>query len=209
VSLLVSNPQLIIARKTLPAEDLKGLIAWLRANPDKALQAATGQGSSGHVSGIFFQKATGARYQFVFYRSNPQQLQDLISGRIDLMFDFPASALPHVRAGSVKAYAVTDKARLTGAPEIPTVDEAGLPGFYLAGWHALFVPKGTPKAAIATLNAAVVHALDDAAVRKKLLELGQEFYPRDQLTPEALSAYQKAEIEKWWPIIRAAGIKVE
>ena len=209
VSLLVSNPLLIVSKESLPANDLKELIAWLKANPDKALQGATGQGSSGHVAGTFFQKATSTRYQFVFYRSNPQQVQDLIAGRLDLMFDFPASALPHIRAGSIKVYAVADKARLTGAPEIPTADEAGLPDFHLTGWHALFVPKGTPKTAVKTLNSAVVDALADPNVRNRLVELGQEFYPRDQLGPEALAAYHKAEIEKWWPIIKEAGIKVE
>jgi tripartite-type tricarboxylate transporter receptor subunit TctC len=209
VSLLVSNPLLVLAKKEFPANDLRELIAWLKANPDKALQATSGQGSSGHVAGLFFQKATGTRYQFVFYRSNPQQLQDLISGQIDLMFDFPASALPHIHAGSIKVYAVADKTRLTGAAEIPTVDEAGLPGFHLIGWHGLFVPKGTPQSEVMTLNAAVVDALDDPDVRRKLVDLGQEFFPRDQLTPEALASFQKAEIERWWPIIRGAGIKVE
>jgi tripartite-type tricarboxylate transporter receptor subunit TctC len=169
VSLLVSNPLLIISKNSLPANDLKELIVWLKANPDKALQGATGQGSSGHVAGAFFQEATGTRYQFVFYRSNPQQVQDLIAGRLDLMFDFPASALPHIRAGSIKVYAVTDKSRLTGAPEIPTVDEVGLPDFHLTGWHALFVPKRTPKATIKTLNSAVVDALDDPVVRQRLI----------------------------------------
>src|SRR5258708_1213022 len=122
LSLLASNPLVIVSKKSLPANDLKELIAWLKANPDKALQGATGQGSSGHVAGAFFQKATGTRYQFVFYRSNPQQVQDLITGQLDLMFDFPASALPQIRAGSIKVYAVADKNRLAGAPDIPTVD---------------------------------------------------------------------------------------
>jgi tripartite-type tricarboxylate transporter receptor subunit TctC len=209
VSLLVSNPELLIAKKTLPADDLRGLIDWLKLNPDSALQGATGQGSTGHLSGIFFQKATGTSYRFAFYRSNPQQLQDLISGTIDLMFDFPASALPHLRAGSIKAYAVADKTRLAAAPEIPTVDEAGLPDLHFVGWHALFVPKGTPTEVIRTLNSAVVEALADPTVRARLQELGQEVFPRDQQTPEALAAYQKAEIGKWWPIIKGAGIKVE
>jgi tripartite-type tricarboxylate transporter receptor subunit TctC len=209
VSLVASNPLLIVSKKDLPANNLKELIAWLRANPDKALQGATGQGSSGHVAGVLFQKATGTRYQFVFYRSNAQQVQDLITGRLDLMFDFPASALPHIRAGSIKAYAVADKAPLTGVPEIPTVDVAGLPDFHLTGWHALFVPKGTPNTTVQALNSAVVEALGDPKVRKRLADLGQEFYPNDQLGPEALAAYHKAEIEKWWPIVKEAGIKVE
>jgi tripartite-type tricarboxylate transporter receptor subunit TctC len=209
VALLVSNPQLIVSKKSVPANNLKELIAWLRASPDRALQATSGQGSSGHITGIFFQKATGTRYQFVCYRSNPQQLQDLISGQVDLMFDFPASALPHIRAGAIKVYAVTDKVRLAGAPDIPTVDEAGLPDFHLLGWHALFVPRETPKAAVSRLNSAVVEALADPAVRQRLLELGQDIFPREQQTPEALAAYHKAEIEKWWPIVKAAGIKAE
>ena len=160
----------------MPADDLKGLVAWLKANPDKALQGATGQGSTGHIAGVFFQKATGTRYQFVFYRGNPQQVQDLLSGQIDLMFDLAASALPHIRAGSIKVYAVADKTRLAVAPEIPTVDEAGLPDFYLPPWHALFVPKGTPKTISKTLNAAVVDALADPNVRQRLADLGQEIF---------------------------------
>lgn len=209
ISLLISNPQLLVARKDLPATNLKELVAWLKANPGKALQAASGQGSTGHLAGLYFQKATGTQYEFVFYRDNAQQLQDLISGRIDLMFDFPASSLPYIRAGSIKVYAVTDKVRMAGAPDIPTVDEAGLPDFHFVGWHALFAPKGTPKPVIGTLNAAVVQALADPAVRKRLVDLGQEFFPADQLTPQALAAYQKAEMDKWWPIIRAAGIRLE
>jgi tripartite-type tricarboxylate transporter receptor subunit TctC len=209
ISLLISNPQLLVGRKDLPAQDLKELVAWLKANPGKALQAASGQGSTGHLAGLYFQKATGTQYEFVFYRDNAQQLQDLISGRIDLMFDFPASSLPYIRAGSIKVYAVTDKVRMAGAPDIPTVDEAGLPDFHFVGWHALFAPKGTPKPVIGTLNTAVVQALADPAVRKRLVDLGQEFFPADQLTPQALAAYQRAEMDKWWPIIRAAGIRLE
>jgi tripartite-type tricarboxylate transporter receptor subunit TctC len=207
LSLLTSNPWLVVAKKAMQANDLNGLIAWLKANPDKA-STGTG-GSNTHVTGVFFQNVTGTRFQFVPYRGSAPAMQDLMAGNIDMMFDNPITSLPQVRAGSVKAYAVTAKSRLAAAPDIPTVDEAGLPGFYISNWHALWVPKGTPKNVIAKLNAAVVDALADPTVRARLADLGQEIFPRDQQTPEALGALQKAEIEKWWPIIKAAGIKGE
>jgi tripartite-type tricarboxylate transporter receptor subunit TctC len=209
VSLIASNPQLIVARKDLPAQNLKELIAWLRANPDKASLGTTGVGGASHIAGSFFQMETGTRFQFVAYRGTPQWTQDLMSGQIDFAFDQAASALPRIRAGNIKAYAVTAKSRLTVAPDIPTVDEAGLPGFYMSPWHAFFAPKGTPQNIITKLNAAVVDALADPAVRQHFVNLGLEIPPREQQTPEALGALQKAEIEKWWPIIKAASIKAE
>jgi tripartite-type tricarboxylate transporter receptor subunit TctC len=209
VALLASNPQLIISKNDLPASDLRGLIAWLRANPDKASAGTGGVGGVSHIGGVFFQKETGTRFQFVPYRGTNLAQQDLLSGQIDLLFDQAVSALTNVRAGKIRAYAVTAKSRLASAPEIPTVDEAGLPGFYMSVWNALWVPKGTPKEVIAKLNAAAMDAIADPAVRQRLSDLGLDIPPPDQQTPEALGAFHKAEVDKWWPIIKAANIKVE
>jgi tripartite-type tricarboxylate transporter receptor subunit TctC len=203
VSLLVSNPLLIVARKTMTAKDLPELIAWLKANPGKASEGTTGPGGSSQVAGIYFQKETGTRFQLVPYRGAAPIMQDLLAGRIDLMFDFAADALPQIRFGTIKAYAVTAPSRLPAAPDIPTVDEAGLPGFYVSAWEGIWVPKGTPKDVITRLNTAIVATLADPSVRRKLAELGQEIYPREQQTPEALAALQQAEIKKWWPILKA------
>jgi tripartite-type tricarboxylate transporter receptor subunit TctC len=209
VALLASNPQLIISKNAVPANDLKGLIAWLKATPDKASAGTAGVGSISHVAGVFFQKETGTHFQFVPYRGVNLAQQDLIGGQIDLLFDQAPIALPNVRAGKIRAYAVTAKTRLDSAPEIPTVDEAGLPGLYMSVWSALWVPKGTPKEVITKLNAAAVEAMADPLVRKRLGDIGVDIPPRDQQTPEALGALHKAEVEKWWPLIKAENIKAE
>jgi tripartite-type tricarboxylate transporter receptor subunit TctC len=209
ISLWASNSWLIVAKNTMPANDLSGLIAWLKANPDRATQGTIGVGSPHHVAGAFFQKQTGTRFQFVPYRGAAPAMQDLVAGQIDMIIDSPAIVMPQVRAGTIKAYAVAAKSRLAVASNIPTVDEAGLPGFYVSSWSALWAPKGTPKDAISTLNAAVVNALADPTVRRRVADIGMEIFSRDQQTPEALRAHQKAEIEKWWPIIKAANIKGE
>jgi tripartite-type tricarboxylate transporter receptor subunit TctC len=209
VSLVAAQPMLVIAKKSLPPNDLKELIAWLKASPYTATQATAGAGGASHVAGVFFQKATGTRFQFVPYRGGGPAMQDLLAGQIDMMIDLAASSTPQVRAGAVKAYAVTAKTRSPAAPDVPTVDEAGLPGFYILSWHAIWVPKGTPKSIVAKLDAAVVDALSDPAVRKRLTDIGQDIFPREQQTPQALRAYQIAETEKWWPIIRDAHIKAE
>jgi tripartite-type tricarboxylate transporter receptor subunit TctC len=209
VALLASNAQLIISNKAIPAHDLKGLVAWLKANPEKASAGTAGPGSVSHVTGIFFQKETGTRFQFVPYRGVNLAQQDLIGGQIDLLFDQAPSALPNVRAGKVRAYAVTASTRLDAAPDIPTVDEAGLPGITMSVWSALWVPRDTPKQVLAKLNAAAMDAMADPAVRQRLQDLGLDLPPREQQTPAALGALHKAEIEKWWPIIKAASIKAD
>jgi tripartite-type tricarboxylate transporter receptor subunit TctC len=209
VAMIATNPQLIVAKKAVPAQDLQGLIAWLKANAATATQGTAGHGSASHISGVYFQNITGARFQFVPYRGAGPAMQDLVAGQVDLMIDQAANSLPQVRAGTIRAYAVTDKVRLAAAPDIPTVDEAGVPGLHIAIWHALWMPKGTPTDVIAKLNAAVVETLADAGVRQRLAQLGQEIPPREQQTPQVLFAYHQAEIEKWWPIIKAANIKGE
>ena len=209
ISLMSNAPLLIIAKKAMPANDLKELVAWLKANPDKALQGTSGMAAPSHLAGVLFQKETGTRFGFVPYRGGTAAMPDLIAGQIDMMIDPVANSLPVVRAGSIKAYAVTAKNRSAAAPDIPTVDEAGAPGVHVSNWTALFAPKATPNAVIAKLNAAVVEASADPAVRARLADFGYEIFPREQQTPEALAAFHKAEIEKWWPIIKAAGIKAE
>ncbi len=204
VALVAAQPLFIIGRKSLIPNNLGELIAWLKANPDKATQGATG---ASHVTGVFFQKASGTSYQMVPYRGSAPAMQDLLAGQIDLMIDLAASATPHVRAGTVKAFAVTAKTRLAAAPDVPTVDEAGLPGFYVASWHAIWAPKGTPNDIVTKLNAAAMVALADPLVRRRLADIGQDVYPPNLQTPEALSAYQAAEVERWWPLVKAANIK--
>jgi tripartite-type tricarboxylate transporter receptor subunit TctC len=161
------------------------------------------------VSGVYFQDAIGAKLQFIPYKGTGPAMQDLIAGRIDLIVDQMSNAMPQVRGGKIRAYAITAKTRSPAAPDIPTVDEAGLPGFHMSIWYGTWVPRGTPKEAGARLNGAVVDALADEPTRKRLADLGLEIVPREQQTREALAAHHKAEIEKWWPMIKAAGIKVE
>jgi tripartite-type tricarboxylate transporter receptor subunit TctC len=209
VALIVNTPLLIVARKSMPAKNLKEFIAWLKANPDKATAGTGGPGGASHVAGVYLQKETGTRFQFVAYRGLGPAMQDLVAGQIDMIIDLAGNSLPQVRAGTIKAFAVTDSKRLPAAPEIPTVDEAGVPGLYVSTWHAFYAPKGTPKTVVGKLNTAIVDALADSAVRRKLIDLGQEIYLREQQTPEALAAFHKAEIEKWWPMLKAAGIKAE
>jgi tripartite-type tricarboxylate transporter receptor subunit TctC len=209
VTILGTNPLLIVARKTMPANDLQELIAWMKANGEKATQGITGAGTSLHIAGLSFKKATGTTHPFVSYRGGSLAMQDLVSGQIDMMIDIAANSLPQVAGGAIKAYAVTDKKRLEIAPTIPTVDEAGLPGLHISMWYAIWGPKATPKDAVGKLNKSFAAALADANIRKRFTELAFDIAPTEQQTPEALAAYQKAEIERWWPIIKAADIRAE
>ena len=209
VVLLPSNPMVVVSRNSLPAKSLQELIAWLKTNPDKASAGTAGAGSGSHIAGVYMQNLTGLRLQFVPYRGTAPALTDLVAGQIDIIVDQASNSMQQIRSGSIRAYAITDRKRLAVAPDIPTVDEAGLPGFYMTLWNGLWVPKGTPKGAITKLNGAVVEALADPAVKKRLVDLGLEIPERDQLTPEALGAWHKAEAAKWWPIIKAANIRPE
>lgn len=204
-----SEPLLIVGKKSLPAGDLKGLIAWLKANPDKASVGIAGVGATGHLTGISFQKETGTKFQFVPYRGNGPAMQDLLAEQIDFMIEPASNFKSLVGAGSVKPYAITGKARLSSSPDIPTADEAGLTGFVASLWYGLWVPRDTPKDIIAKLNATMAQVLADPAVQKRFDELGIERTPSAQQSPEALRAFQKAEAERWWPIIKASNIKVD
>jgi len=209
VAMVASNPQLIVSKNAVPARNLKELLAWVKANQDKVSSGTGGTGTPSNVSSVYFQNASATKFVIVHYRGSAPAMQDLIAGHIDLGFEQTANVLPHVRAGKMRAYAVTSKTRSAAAPDIPTVDEAGLPGFYMSVWHGIWVPKGTPAAVVAKLNAAVKESLADPALRKRLADLGQDIPAPEQQAPEALGAHHKAEVEKWWPVIKAAGIKAE
>jgi tripartite-type tricarboxylate transporter receptor subunit TctC len=204
-----SEPLLIVGKKSLPADDLKGLIAWLKANPDKASVGIAGVGAAGHLTGISLQKETGTRFQFVPYRGNGPAMQDLLAEQIDFMIEPSSNFKALLGAGSVKPFAITGKARLPSSPNIPTADEAGLPGFFASLWYGLWVPKGTSKDIIAKLNATMSEVLADPAVKQRFEDLGIQITPINQQSPEALRAFQKQEAERWWPIMKASNIKAE
>jgi tripartite-type tricarboxylate transporter receptor subunit TctC len=207
VGLISVNPQLMVARKTLPADDLRGLVAWMKANPGKA--TFVNQNAAAQVSGILLQQLTGTQVQFIPYRGAGPAMTDLISGQVDLLVVQGAVALPQVRGGTIKAIANLSPRRSATMPDIPTSDEGGVNGLYMSGWFGFFAPKGTPKDVIAKLNGALVEALADPAVRTRFAELGLDVASREQQAPEGLAAFHKAEIEKWWPIIKSAGVKPE
>ena len=207
VAMIASNPQLIISKIAVPATNLKELIAWIGANQGKVLMGTGGVGGASHMAALYFQNQIGAKFQYVPYRGGAPALQALLGGEVDLYVTQISNVTAQIKAGKVRAYAVTAKTRQAAAPDIPTVDEAGLPGLHTSVWHGIWLPKGTPKDIVMKLNGALVETLGDPGVRGRFLELGQEIPTRDQLTPEALYAHHKAEIEKWWPMIRASGLK--
>jgi tripartite-type tricarboxylate transporter receptor subunit TctC len=209
VVLLPSNPMIVVSKNAVPAKSLTELIDWLKSRPAPATAGTAGAGSGSHIAGVYFESATGIKLQYVPYRGTGPALNDLIAGQIDVIVDQTSNSINQVRAGTIRAYAISDDKRLASAPDIPTAQEAGLKGFTMTLWSGMWVPKGTPKDIVAKLNAAAVEALGDPGVKKQMENLGLEMPPQDQLTPAALGAKQKAEIAKWWPIIKAANIKVD
>jgi tripartite-type tricarboxylate transporter receptor subunit TctC len=209
VVLLPSNPMVIVSKNAVPAKSLGELLAWLRSRPTPATAGTAGAGSGSHIAGLYFERITGIKLQYVPYRGTAPALNDLVAGQIDLIVDQTSNSINQIRAGAIRAYAVTDNKRVEQATDIPTTDEAGLTGFHMTLWSGLWVPKGTPNEIVAKLNAAAVEALNDPVVRRQLENLGLQMPSQDQLTPEALGAWQKAEIAKWWPMIKAASVKVD
>ncbi|WP_371818090.1 tripartite tricarboxylate transporter substrate binding protein BugD [Bradyrhizobium sp. CCBAU 53421] len=209
VVLLPSNPMIIVSKNAVPAKSLKELLDWLKSRPAPPTAGTAGAGSGSHIAGLYFEKVSGIKLQYVPYRGTGPALNDLVAGQIDIIVDQTSNSINQVRAGTIRAYAVTDSKRVANAPEVPTVDEAGLPGFHMTLWSGLWVPKGTPKEIVDRLNVAAIQAMNDPAVKKQLENLGLQMPPKDQLKPEALGAWQKAEIAKWWPVIKAANVKVD
>ena len=209
IALVATQPFMIDARKGVPANNLKELIAWLKENGDKTTEGNSGVGSPSHIAGILLQQTLGLKWQMVPYRSAGLSMQDLVAGNVDIALDAPAVVLPQFKAGTVKTFAAAATKRVSVMPDIPTTDEAGLPGFYFSFWHAMWAPKGTPKEIIAKLNKAAIAGLADPEIHQRMIDLAQEIYPPEKQTPEALLAFHQAEIAKWWPIIKAAGVKAE
>jgi tripartite-type tricarboxylate transporter receptor subunit TctC len=208
VGMIGGNPMIVVSKPGVEAKDLREFVAWVKANQAKVNVGTAGAGSSTHIAGIYFQNEIGAKLQFIPYKGTGPAMQDLMGGQIDMMVDQLSNSIPQVKAGRIRGYAITAKERSAAAPDMPTVDEAGLPGLHISIWYGIWAPRGTPKEAVAKLNQAVKDALADADTRKRLGDLGMEIVPLERQTPEALGAHQKAEIEKWWPIIKAADIKL-
>ncbi len=209
IVLIANEPLMIVAKKAMPAQNLKELIAWMKANPDKASVGIPAVGGTGHLAGLSFLKETGTKAQFIPYRGNGPALQDLVAGNIDMQIEPASNFYGQLKAGTIRAFAITSAERIGAAPDVPTTAEAGLPAFRASLWYGLWAPKGTPKEVVAKLNATMLNLFDDAAVKKRFAELGLSSPAREQQSPEALRTFQKSEADKWWPIIKAANIKVK
>jgi tripartite-type tricarboxylate transporter receptor subunit TctC len=209
VAMIATNPQMVITKASVPAANLKELVPWIKANQGKIQIGTGGIGSSSHIGGLYFLNRVGVKMDFVPYRGGAPAVQALLAGEIDLYMTQISGAIEHVRAGKLRAYFVTAKSRSAAAPEISTADEAGMPGLYTSVWHGVWAPKNTPRDTNVKLNAAIVEALADDIVRKRFADLGQEIPPREEQTQRALAMHHKAEIDKWWPLMKAAGIKAE
>jgi tripartite-type tricarboxylate transporter receptor subunit TctC len=209
VSRISATPLMIVGKNALLPKNAQELIAWLKANPGKASAATVGAGSGAHICVLYFQQKTGTSFQVVPYRGGAPVMQDLVAGQIDFFCAEASQTLSFLRSGAIRAFAVMSKERWPAAPDVPTMDEVGVSGLYISFWHGLWVPKGTPREIVAKLNGAVVDTLADTNVRQRLTELGHVIATREEQTPEALGAFHRAEIEKWWPIIKAANVKPE
>ncbi len=209
VVLLPSNPMIVVSKNTVPAKSLAELIAWLKAKPAPATAGTAGAGSGSHIAGLYLESVAGIKLQYVPYRGTGLAMNDLVAGQIDVIIDQISNSVAQVRAGTIRAYAVSDDKRAETASDVPSADEAGLSGFHMTLWSGLWAPKGTPKDIIAKLNRAAVEAMNDPEVRKQMANLGLQMPPADQLTPEALGAMQKTEIAKWWPLLKAANVRGE
>jgi tripartite-type tricarboxylate transporter receptor subunit TctC len=207
IGLMTINPQVVIARKDFPANDLKGLVAWMKANPGKGTLVE--QTAAAKIAGIQMMQMTGTKIEFIPFKGAGPAMQAMLGGQVDLMILQAAAALPQARAGAVKILANLSPQRSRVIPDLPTSDEAGIPGLYAAGWFGLFGPRGLPKEIVARLNGAMVQALADPKVQARLSELGLDLASREQQTPEGFAAFHKAETDKWLPVIKASGIKVE
>jgi tripartite-type tricarboxylate transporter receptor subunit TctC len=209
VGMFADNPQVVVSNNGVPAKDLKDLVAWIKGNPDKVKFGTGGIGGASHISGIYFMNRVGVKTEYIAYRGGAPAMQALLGGEVNVYVTQVASAVPQTRPGKIRAYMVTSKKRQEAAPEIPTADEAGMPGLYTSVWHAFWVPAKTPKDVNMKLNAAMIEAMHDPLVRKRFIDLGQEIPSREGMSQQALARHQKAEIDKWWPLMREAGIKSE
>ena len=209
VGMIGANPMLVVSKNGVPAKTLKELISWIKANEAKVTFGTAGVGSGAHFSGLYFQSLIGTKARYVPYRGTGPAMQDLVAGNIDIIVDQASNSMPQVQGGKIRAYAVTDGKRISAAPDVPTVDEAGLPGFHVLLWSGMWVPKGTPKDIVARLNTALREALADPGVLKRFGDLGLDAAPAARQSPEALRAHQKTEADKWWPMIKSAGVKPE